>query len=301
MNEHPSDNLWERYRQAQLTPGELLALDAHLATCADCRNCLLAAELGAYPRRAASAMSVHLDYEQLAAFVKGELAAAAHQQAESHVRQCAACAFQADELRAFAATVNPRKRYGPPVSAWRSWLDFLRAPTLARPLLAGATFAALLIIAFVSWRALQNRPPAQVAVTTASPELTPDPIFRPPQSTPTPSPAVEPATELALLRVSYSDVTLRGAADAVLFKIPAQATQGRITLTNVKDDAPSYSALLVSNAGEQIRLASRLRRSGRNVNIPVPVARLKNNQTYKLMLSNGTETVASFSFKVSKG
>jgi anti-sigma factor RsiW len=203
MAAHLSDQLLQRYGASDLAPEELLALDQHLETCVDCRERLLAQQLSALPHE-------HLAYEQMAAFVQGELSVEEHRQANAHLKRCAECAWQVSELRAFAATLNPRKHYQPPVPAWKRWLTFGRTPQPAevvqaapqvaprapvampapaayvaraerlplfrRPLWQGATALALLLLgSFIVWQ--WQRPTTQVAQLEASP--TPPPTVTP--------------------------------------------------------------------------------------------------------------------------
>ena len=138
MTAHLSDQLLQRYSASTLAPEELLTVDQHLEICEDCRQRLLESQLPPLPL-AAPMQSVarlaapqtdkkHLEYERLAAFVQGELSLEEHRQTEAHLKTCSACAWQVNELREFAATLNPYQHQQPPVPAWKRWMLFWRAP-----------------------------------------------------------------------------------------------------------------------------------------------------------------------------
>src|SRR5262249_41180101 len=120
MNEHLSAKLIERYHGRALSPEELLAADDHLALCEACRQTLWAETRGratANSLRAELAVTEtnHLGYERLEAYVEGKLDLIDLEIADSHLKLCAQCDAELNELRAFAAQLaaSPAKSYAP--------------------------------------------------------------------------------------------------------------------------------------------------------------------------------------------
>ena len=147
MSEHLSEQLIEQYRRRAMSPAELLDADDHMAACEMCRR-----RLGDVPRGLAAARSLradlsatemnHLDYERLEAYVEGELDSIDREIADSHLKLCARCDAELNELRAFAAQMasHPVKEYAPVAQqspsekapgAWESIQAFWRSPASA--------------------------------------------------------------------------------------------------------------------------------------------------------------------------
>jgi hypothetical protein len=167
MNEHISEQLIERYRRRALSPVELLDADDHMAACEMCRQ-----RLGDEPRERAAANSmradlaaaemIHLDYELLAAYVKGELRPIDREITDSHLELCAQCDAEVNELRAFAAQMAAHsiKEYAPAAppspgektpGLWERVRAFWRSQAFALPVqLAGLG----LVIALLLWTAV---------------------------------------------------------------------------------------------------------------------------------------------------
>ena len=101
MSDHLSPDALRRYRTGDLPPAELLALDAHLEACAECRARSLADAASAGALRAAltSSNAGHPDYDTIEAYVDGLLAADEREAVESHVGGCAACSEDIGDLR----------------------------------------------------------------------------------------------------------------------------------------------------------------------------------------------------------
>src|SRR5262245_49395304 len=166
MKDHFSLQLIERYRRRALSPAELLDADDHLVECEMCRR-----RLGDEPRERAAAISLraelssteltHLDYERLAAYVEGELDPIDREIADSHLKLCAQCDAELNELRAFATRMAayPVKEYTPvtpsplgekSINLWESVRAFWRSPAFAFPV----QLASLgLVIALLLWAA----------------------------------------------------------------------------------------------------------------------------------------------------
>jgi hypothetical protein len=166
MKDHFSLQLIERYQRRALSPAELLDADDHLAECEMCRR-----RLGDEPRDRAVANSVraelaatemtHLDYESLAAYVEGGLDSIDREIADSHLKLCAKCDAEMNELRAFAARMAayPIKEYAPAAppspteqapGLWERVRAFWPSPAFALPFRLAAIG---LIIALLLWAA----------------------------------------------------------------------------------------------------------------------------------------------------
>ena len=164
MSEHFSEQLIERYRRRALSPAELLDVDDHMAACEMCRR-----RIGDEPRERTAARSLrtdlsatgmtHLDYERLAAYVEGELDPIDREIADSHLKLCARCDSELNELRAFATRMAayPAKEYAPadprPLGEkapglWDAVRSFWRSPAFALPVrIAGLG----LVVALLVW------------------------------------------------------------------------------------------------------------------------------------------------------
>ena len=77
MSDHPSRDALGRYRTGDLPAEELLAIDAHLARCGECRAHSLAGVDASRELRASlvSSPAAHLDYPLLEAYADGLLRA----------------------------------------------------------------------------------------------------------------------------------------------------------------------------------------------------------------------------------
>lgn len=197
MAEHLSPRMLESYRQRTLPVAELPQADEHLAECATCRAQLgeLAATstLAAFFRRDAEQFAEHLDYHQLEACAQGRLAAAEKQSVEQHLRECALCQREAEDLRTFAVGFDGQSftRLAPemPASFWQRLIVRLRKFTFALPVwqLAGMAAAIVLVVTAATLFVKQRERNLNVAVVpTPSPITTPATI---PNSTPLPPPS----------------------------------------------------------------------------------------------------------------
>jgi hypothetical protein len=120
MNEHFSAQLIEGYRRRTLPAAELLAADDYLAA-DEMRRSPFADErriqAAARSLRADLAATgwTHLTYERLAAYVEGRVDQVDREIADSHLKLCAQCAWEIDELREFATEMNayPAREFQP--------------------------------------------------------------------------------------------------------------------------------------------------------------------------------------------
>jgi hypothetical protein len=109
-----------RFQARTLEPAELLGVDRHLAGCDACRSALYR-EMGAQAQLSGlrSRFSEHLTYEQVAAATEG----ASDAESEAHLKECAPCREEVEDLRAFrtlkpSVVEMPRKRAAWVMPAW---------------------------------------------------------------------------------------------------------------------------------------------------------------------------------------
>jgi anti-sigma factor RsiW len=110
VQEHISVKEIERYQKRELSPRELLALDDHLAQCDDCR----AQISGTAALRSSSIEFIpalenetfeHPEYEQLAAYVDGQLNSVERNIIESHLACCGECSKELSDFESIKAQV----------------------------------------------------------------------------------------------------------------------------------------------------------------------------------------------------
>src|SRR3954470_22759489 len=131
---HPTDAEIEAYASRRLAAADVLTVDDHLAGCEACRQrALAAATRDGRPTPDLRAewlpLESHLTETQMAALVDGTLAARERAEVEGHLRLCAPCAGEVQDLRAFA-----RARVARP----RAWYAYAAAAVVAVALLVPA-------------------------------------------------------------------------------------------------------------------------------------------------------------------
>lgn len=115
MSEHLTEQQVERFRHERLSPEELLAIDAHTSACRGCANRIgdtervrASLELWRSDFEAAEMEPRgHISYEQLAAYVDNA-DEAEREIVESHVKSCARCSMELDDLIRFSAQFAPQ-------------------------------------------------------------------------------------------------------------------------------------------------------------------------------------------------
>ena len=165
MVEHLSRQELEQHRARTLAHGEVLRVDEHLLACDSCQQRFV--ELAALPD-ASMQMSLpssldqengarHLAYEQFAAYVDGTMDEVEREIADSHLLFCAQCVDEVEELREFSRQISqtPATQTSTRTVAtesqrgfadgWRAWVSSFS------PLKAGATLAALVLVAAAVW------------------------------------------------------------------------------------------------------------------------------------------------------
>lgn len=237
MSEHLSAQQLERYRRRALPPMDLLMADDHLATCAACRHRAGGAEqLSA----ALSSLSVglqspagteidHLRYEQLAAYADEQLDEVEREIVESHLEWCRPCAAEAQDLRAFKATVADSLRAEAvpvtPPTRWEEFVAFWRAPAHWVPLQVAVTAAVAALCVWAATHSLRH----QVAELRAQ-----------------------------LSRLQQSNATLQQEFDTA--KGNAAELRGRLaqlersSISNPKSEVPDSPLIAVNDGGQRITL-----------------------------------------------
>ena len=137
MTEHLTEQQIESFRQRKMSPEWLRTAHQHLAVCEMCRARLstpgqVAFAFAALERelqQADAEEDEHLRYQQLSGYVDEELREIDREIVESHLEDCAACAAEVRDLRAFKSTITakeseilkttPRREQS---VAWWNWL-----------------------------------------------------------------------------------------------------------------------------------------------------------------------------------
>ena len=122
MSEHLSPELRARYRRRDMSAGELISADEHLAACEVCRQGTTEAEsldaafafLRDDLRAQASAELEHISYEQLEAYIDDQLDLTEREILDSHARICGECAYYLRDLQEFKSSLSARLRSDSP-------------------------------------------------------------------------------------------------------------------------------------------------------------------------------------------
>lgn len=174
-SEHLAAETVENYRAQRLSPAELLAAQWHAAACAGCRERLgeaVGVESAFESVRAAFAPAAggeteHIAYEQLAAYVDGQLDEVEREIAESHLAICGECEADARDLRGYQvipartperiAERTPAREAGPAPAGgepfWRRLFNFKQFPAYAALVPAAAVAALVAVILLGVWTA----------------------------------------------------------------------------------------------------------------------------------------------------
>ena len=196
MSQHLSTQNVDRYRKLLMSPAELLAVDDHLAECETCCRMLgdpqqlesAFSRVRSELRATAGAKPEHLSYEQMAAFVDGEMTDVDLEIVKSHIEMCAPCTAEVRDLLAFKAVLANETESAvaaspvqPALSAPTRWQKFMaswRLPFHMSPLqAAGTAFVALLFLGVVAavWlrsREMTSPTPTEVAKVERTPLMT---------------------------------------------------------------------------------------------------------------------------------
>ena len=178
MSEHLSETQLTGYSGRSLPPGELLAVDKHLAACDVCHERLtriLPQPAKLDVRQSFESGAFHLDYEEhLEPYVDGVANDVDREIVESHVALCAKCANDLRDLLAFKAQPVAAVTAGARVtsSRWKKWLPRWPA-ALPHPAFATAAVFAVVILAVTVLFWTTNPTPRVEQAETGSPASDP--------------------------------------------------------------------------------------------------------------------------------
>jgi len=261
VSEHLAESLIERYRQRQLNPAELLALDEHLTACAACRGQMRAAlSLAGAPARLQNGLVFvenegdHLANGQLRAYLREQLDAVDRELAESHLDFCERCQSRLGELqRAMQPANTPVAVSAAKQPDSESWFDSLLPGWLrellaggGQPLLALRVAGAMALLALLAWGVWRWRAPGgnqpQVAVG-------PSPTTTIENNLPQPAP---PVTQVLTLNDGDGQVTLDAHGNVTgIESLPAAQQQAiKIALANGQVEVPRTLGELNGKGGE---------------------------------------------------
>lgn len=182
MSEHLTKQQIDQYAQQSLPPADLLDVDEHLATCAECRDKAVAAsgyEGSVSTLRKSLAPTPaddldHPDHDLLAGYVDGILGDVDKEIVDGHLEFCARCAAEVADLRSFqrVLTSGPDKEYSPaPGAGMFQRMDTVRTRRPAYRFAPAFALAASVLIAAVV--TLELRHPAKHQAGTQVAKLTP--------------------------------------------------------------------------------------------------------------------------------
>jgi len=288
MAEHLSQETLTRYEGRRLSPGELLAADDHLATCAACRARLEerseAVAIVQSLRAESAAATDHPDYEQLEAVVDGTADEAGREIVTHHTQDCAACADELRELMALRDQLRLRSEkrtdasqivsQSPPtqehvepapVVSLRERQQRREAQRRSRAWLPpwAAAAAVLAVCALAVWLVWRPSQTVEIAESGKNPDVTdPTPVGPPtdagqattnnntaPGSTVIQPPA--PSSAVVALNDGARQVTLDANGQLVGFDNlrPEAAQAVRLALERQRVEAPAGLATITENAG----------------------------------------------------
>ena len=164
--EHLNQEQIAAYRVRSLSAAEVLRISDHLAECVTCRARMAGeaeAAAGVEAIRAVLSSEIraitHLTYDQIAAYVDGQMVADEARSVEGHARECAACAADLRDIEGLKAQIDAE----PAGTRRPHWLtDFWRGLHGWRAAWAFAAATACLILIVFSLRTRTPIPMAQV-------------------------------------------------------------------------------------------------------------------------------------------
>lgn len=225
--EHLTQKQIEDYSQHRLGAAELLTVGDHVADCEACRQRVEAGMNGdaafftLHGETLGDELRVHLTADQTAEYVDKNLSGDALQVVTDHLAGCEQCLLAVEDLRAFRNEIAPSldREYQPaavpPSVVKESW--FTRFGSLFRvspiPAFGSAALAVLLlaVIAWLVWRAPNERQP-QIA-EAPTPASQPSPSLEPAPSQPQPVPVVAQLNDGGRVLTLDQEGKLSGADD----------------------------------------------------------------------------------------
>jgi hypothetical protein len=116
VRSHLSEEEIQKYHTRALSPSELLELDEHMESCADCSSRLLPEDV--FDARVTSLQNDlqsaededHLEYEQIIGYLKNTLSKTDQEVAEKHLQSCSTCTAEAQDLAHFRRVMQKREK-----------------------------------------------------------------------------------------------------------------------------------------------------------------------------------------------
>ncbi len=160
MSRHLSEQDIERYRNRELLPTEILALDDHVGNCVSCqaeiRESEKSEETSEQIMTALQAESdfedTHLLYQEMADYVDNSLSDVEREIADGHLEHCRNCKVEVEDLLAAQASLTrlPSIRYLPREipNLWQRLTALWQLPSIRIPAQA---VTALVLVALIAW------------------------------------------------------------------------------------------------------------------------------------------------------
>ena len=177
MSQHLSEKEIGRYRDRQLSPNEILALDDHLAHCRLCQveignDATALAEITTALQAETDFEEGHLPYWQMAEYVDDVLTDVDREIAANHLAFCSNCKAEVQDLLMMKTTLValPGRESSPrePAGLWTRLATFWQVPAIR---IAGQSAAAVVLVTAIIWVAvLYSRRHSEEARTRNSPQ-----------------------------------------------------------------------------------------------------------------------------------
>lgn len=160
MSDHISQQQIERYRQAIMSPSELIAAFDHISLCKACREQMGDAEplqnafvaLGPDLEAAAIAEPAHLLPDQMTAYADATASDVDREIVESHLEFCEQCKAEMVELRELKTALSSGRfkesQPAPSSTLWSRFLLFWHSPARLASLQIATSAAVLLVLVF---------------------------------------------------------------------------------------------------------------------------------------------------------
>lgn len=131
---HLTENEIDRYRRKVMAAKELFAANEHVSVCDNCYQRYTEGEdfetgynfIRSEMREAEQEVADHLRYEEMVAYVNGELNEADGDISRTHLEECAQCDSDVADLRLFKSTIggaDPPKLAGRGLFGWQGFLE----------------------------------------------------------------------------------------------------------------------------------------------------------------------------------
>jgi len=160
MFQHPSEQDFERYRNRELSPADILTLDDHLRNCAKCQLAAredretqkLSEQIIGELQTEPDSQNDHLLYQEMADYVDNTLSDVDREIADGHLEYCHNCKLEVEDLLRTRAHLSllPEKRHSPQVvpNLWQRLTPLWHWPSIR---IAAPAAAAIVLVALIAW------------------------------------------------------------------------------------------------------------------------------------------------------